>query len=118
MRPVEVKVRISGKMELHYDENSREFKDAFNSYKTRFPSPANVTDMLETVVWCMVNDGYVSSDWEIGYVLVNGEKVPSALDEADGVKWSGINVIGKFDNADRTLTLVPHSKEMYFVGFD
>jgi hypothetical protein len=91
-----VKVNVSGKMTLRYDEDSQEIWDAFENYKkVTWPgvNGVDIDDMLEEVVWCMVKYGnYELEEYGIGNVLINGKEP----DFPNDLGWCGIDIAGDF----------------------
>jgi hypothetical protein len=94
-----VKVEISAEIELHYDENSQEFKNAFEGYKIIFGETNYIDDMLENITHIIAKHGCEELIEGCGYVSVNGRK---QFDYSTGgfKDWCGVDVVGSIDLND------------------
>jgi len=88
-----VKFTSTGEVELTYDENSREFKEAFEAYKDMIDINANIESMLNHVAFHVTRYGTDSMVEGVGYVGYNG-KIP------DKELYSGIMVSEDYDEFD------------------
>jgi len=64
---------VTSIVELEYNENSTEFKEALASYKDVIYSKATARDMINNVVLNIVKNGHNHIIEGVGYVKYNGE---------------------------------------------
>lgn len=78
-------VRIAYEIELSYDPNSPEFKEAYESYTEVCDKRASIDDMLNNVAVNVLRRGAREMVEGVGYVKVDGREV-------EGQPFSGIIV--------------------------
>jgi len=83
-------IEITGQIELTYDENSPEFKEALESYQEAIVKKGNKVSMLKHVAFNVTRFGTDRMVDGIGYVGYNGRK-PSEE------PYSGIMVSEDYD---------------------
>lgn len=66
-------IEVTGEVELSYDENSREFKEALEAYKKCMDPNGSKDDMLKHVAFYITRFGEVLVEG-VGYVGFDGEK--------------------------------------------
>lgn len=85
-------IKIEGEMELEYDENSIEFKEALESYQKIIEQNGSKESMLKHVAFHITRFGVESMVEGVGHVAMNGRK--------QGEPFSGINVKEDYDEFD------------------
>lgn len=85
------KITVTGEIELSYDENSKEFIEAFEGYKECMSKRAKKEEMLQHVAFYITRFGIDSMVEGVGYVGYNGTK-PSED------PYSGIMVSEDYDD--------------------
>ncbi|WP_254562163.1 hypothetical protein [Dyadobacter diqingensis] len=86
-------IEVSGNVELFFDENSKEFQEAFESYKDCINNTATVDDMLKHVAHNIIRFGDERMVEGVGYIGLDGRN-PNKLN------YSGITVDSMYDNFD------------------
>lgn len=86
-------IEVSGQIELTYDENSTEFKEALESYKASMNPKAKKKEMLQHVAFYVTKFGTDGMVEGVGFVGHNGRK-------PDEEPYSGIMVGEDFDEYD------------------
>jgi hypothetical protein len=95
-----VKIEITAEIELHYDENSQEFKDAFEGYKTIIQETDDPNDMLENIAHIIAKYGCDELIEGCGYVSINGKKQVDYFQRGVLKDWCGVDVKGSIDIND------------------
>lgn len=67
-------IDVSGQIELSYDENSKEFKEALESYSDVMDRGAGKNEMLRHVAFYVTRFGVEGMVEGVGYVGYNGRK--------------------------------------------
>ena len=88
-----VKIEVSGIIELTYDENSPEFKEALEGYKDVMEREGTKESMLKHVAFYITRFGIYSMVEGVGYVGHNNQTLM-------GEPYSGIMVGKGFDDFD------------------
>ena len=86
-------VKVSGEIELEYDENSPEFKEALEGYREVIDSTGNADDVLKQVSYYITRFGTEGMVEGVGYIGYNG-KIPTEE------PYSGIMVSLGYDEFD------------------
>lgn len=89
-------IALTGQIELIYDENSTEFKEALESYRASMYPKAKKKDMLLHVAFYVLKFGTDGMVEGVGFVGYNGRK---PYEEP----YSGIMVGEDFDEYDFTI---------------
>lgn len=69
-------VKISGEVELEYDKNSPEFKEALEGYREVIDSRGTADDVLKQVAYYITRFGTEELVEGVGYIGYNG-KIPT-----------------------------------------
>ena len=69
-----VEIELTGLVELTYDENSAEFKEALEGYREVIDKNGTKEDMLKHVAFHVTRFGHDSMVEGVGYVGYNGRK--------------------------------------------
>lgn len=85
------KITVTGEIELTYDENSKEFIEALESYKEGMSKRAKKEEMLQHVAFYITRFGVESMVEGVGYVGYNGRKPTEE-------PYSGIMVSEDYDD--------------------
>lgn len=83
-------IEITGQIELTYDENAKEFKEALKDFREIIDSTGTIEDMLKHVAFNITRFGVDTLVEGVGYVGYNG-RIPK--DDT----YSGIMVGKDFD---------------------
>lgn len=67
-------IELNGYIELTYDENSKEFKEALNAYREVCDKSGTKEDMLKHVAFHVTRFGHECMVEGVGYVGYNGRK--------------------------------------------
>jgi hypothetical protein len=86
----EIKIDVSGQIKLTYDENSKEFQEALESYNESISPNSDAEDMLKHVAFYVTRFGAEGMVEGVGYVGTNGRK-------PDEEPFSGIMVEDGYD---------------------
>jgi hypothetical protein len=86
-------IEITGQIELTYDENSPEFKEALEGYQEVIEKGANKESMLKHVAFYVTRFGTDGMVEGVGYVGYNGRKPTEQ-------PYSGIMVGEDYDEFD------------------
>lgn len=82
-------VHVETDIEMEYDPESEDFKNALESYKAIIDDNGDEDDMLRQIAGQVMRWGVDELIEGVGYVHVNGvSKVP------DGENWCGVNITG------------------------
>lgn len=84
-------VIVSTTINLTYDPESEEFKEALESYQDMIDDSASEEDMLRQIAWYVTACGTGSLIEGIGYVSVDGEK------QGDTDNWCGVDIENNFN---------------------
>ena len=90
----EIGFEVSTEINMKYDPNSEEFKDAYESYMECIDSKASVDDMLSHIAWYVTSYGAEGMIEGVGYVSVDGEK------KGDPDNWCGVDIEDVFNIND------------------
>jgi len=85
-----VKIEVTGEIELSYDEQSKEFKEALEGYRQCMDKTGTKEDMLKHVAFYVTRFGTDGMVEGVGYVGYNGRKPTEE-------PYSGIMVSEDFD---------------------
>jgi len=85
-----VKIEVTGEIELSYDEQSKEFKEALEGYRQCMDKKGTKEDMLKHVAFYVTRFGTDGMVEGVGYVGYNGRKPTEE-------PYSGIMVSEDFD---------------------
>jgi len=88
-----IKIGLTGEVELTFDENSAEFKEALEGYKDCIERNGNKESMLKHVAFYVTRFGIDGMVEGVGYVGYNGRKPTEE-------PYSGIMVGEDFDEFD------------------
>jgi len=69
-----IKIELTGLVELTYDENSAEFKEALEGYREVIDKNGKAEDMLKHVAFYVKRFGHEGMVEGVGYVGYNGRK--------------------------------------------
>lgn len=86
-------IDVTGQIELTYNEKSKEFKEALESYRDCMERNATAKSMLQHVAFYVTRFGIDGMVEGVGYVGYNGRK-------PKGEPYSGIMVGEDFDEFD------------------
>lgn len=86
-------IEVTGQIELTYDENSEEFKEALNDYQTLIDEDGTKEDLLNHVAFYVNRFGTDGMVEGVGYVGLNGRKPKEE-------PYSGIMVGEDYDEFD------------------
>lgn len=81
-----INIKLTAIIPLSYDENSKEFIEAYEAYKEVIDSDATKEDMLQHIGWYIASFGSDNLIEGVGQVSVDGKKIG---DESD---WCGVDV--------------------------
>ncbi len=70
-------INVSGEINLKYDEDSKDFKEALASYRKSIDGRGTVKDMLEHVAAQLLKDGLDSMVEGVGFIYSPDEKIGS-----------------------------------------
>ena len=69
-----IEIELTGLVELTYDENSTEFKEALEGYREVIDKNGTAEDMLKHVAFYVTRFGHEGMVEGVGYVGYNGRK--------------------------------------------
>jgi hypothetical protein len=81
---------IIGTVDLEYDENSPEFKEAILSYKECIDKHASANDMLKQVAYSLATNGFEHMIEGVGYVKYKKELMLDCV-------FSGITLLNEIN---------------------
>lgn len=81
-----INIKLTAIIPLSYDENSKEFIEAYESYKEIINPKSTIEDMLQHIAWYVVSYSPSSFIEGVGQVSVDGRK---RGDEGD---WCGVDI--------------------------
>jgi hypothetical protein len=83
----------------HYDENSQEFKNAFEGYRTVIEKTDDHNDMLRNIAYIVAKYGCGEIIEGCGVVSINGKKQINYITGKERT-WCGVDVVGDVDLND------------------
>lgn len=86
-------VDFEGQVELFYDRNSKEFKEALKGFREVIDEDGTENNMLQHTAFNIVRFGYITMVEGVGYVGYDNEK-------PKGEPFSGIYVGKDYDEMD------------------